>query len=487
MKYFDFLDNEDENTIKREIENETEDVLHGIIVFNIDNFIIVNEMYGRVYGDRILTLVSDQMSKMFRGTDVVVKLRGDEFIVFTKNIREIRNIELLAQKLLDSVSGIRAMDSFFLTASVGLAIYPFHGTSYSELKNKAYQAMLRAKANGKNRYRLYDSARTKALYHEYTYNRANYEKNFTSEEYFNFDIDGKYQDICIQMFREDNDSLSAMNSIMELSCLYLGFSRAYMYTKDGFTEMQKRKLRYANSGYEFGKESDTKKALLNDLHLRLEENYKELTLLNITDESVDEEVRYTLEDEGVSQLLFFPMYVGGELSGACIMENMTDDLVEFTAEELAKLNENMCTINSYFINSYEKKFSRENLAKLEMFENLDACVYIIDSNSHSIEFANAKALAKSTSPCVGELCYEALCGRSEKCTECPIDKMNPDDMHAKAHADMYNYSAREWSRNLYSWMDIYDNREKVILIGTDVSDYISESEDKISKIDSRFL
>lgn len=169
MKYFDFLDNEDENSIKREIENENQDVLHGIIVFNIDNFIIVNEMYGRAYGDRILKIVSDQMSKMFRGTDIVVKLRGDEFIVLTKNIREIRNIELLATKLLDSVSGIKVMDSFFLTASVGLAIYPFHGTDYSELKNKAYQAMLRAKANGKNRYRLYDSARTKALYHEYIY------------------------------------------------------------------------------------------------------------------------------------------------------------------------------------------------------------------------------------------------------------------------------------------------------------------------------
>lgn len=474
MKYFDFLDNEDENSIKREIENENQDVLHGIIVFNIDNFIIVNEMYGRAYGDRILKIVSDQMSKMFRGTDIVVKLRGDEFIVLTKNIREIRNIELLATKLLDSVSGIKVMDSFFLTASVGLAIYPFHGTDYSELKNKAYQAMFRAKANGKNRYRLYDSARTKALYHEYIYNRDKFENNYKSEEYFNFDIGNKYQDICIQMFREDNDSLSAMNSIMELTCLYMGFSRAYMYGKEEFTEHQKRKLRYADAGYEFGKESAAKKALLADLHLRLEEKYNELTLINIDDENVDEEVRYTLEDEGVTQLFYYPLYVGDEFQAACIFENMSDDLVSFSPEEISVISDQMSSIISYFYNSYEKKFSRENLAKLEMFEHLDACVYIIDSESNCIEFANSKALTKASSSCIGEYCYKTLCNRDSKCEDCPLDNMNPEDSHAKAHSDMYNYSTREWNRNIYSWMDVYDNRNKAIVIGMDVSDYISD-------------
>lgn len=481
MKYFDFLDNEDESVIKREIENEDRDVIHGIIVFNIDNFIIVNEMYGRAYGDRILSIINEQMSKMFRGTDIVVKLRGDEFIVFTKDIKEINNIEVLASKLLDSVSGIRAMDSFFLTASVGLAIYPFHGKDYNDLKNKAYQAMLRAKANGKNSYRLYDSARTKALYHDYQINKDSFDMNFTSEEYFNFDIDNRYQDICIQMFREDKDALSAMNSIMELTCLYLGFSRAYMYNKNGLTESQKRKLRYANSGYEFGKESEAKKAILNDLHIRLEENYKKIALIDIDDDGVDEEVRITLEDEGVFQLLYIPLYNAGEISGAFILENLSDQIVEFTDEELEELSSQMSSIQSYFYNTYEKRFSRETLAKLEMFENFDACVYIIDAKTHCIEFANSKALSKRSATCIGELCYDVLCGKKEVCSECPLKGMNPDDPHAKAHCDLYNYSAREWDRMTYSWMDVYENRNKAVVLGVDVSDYLSGNDVKTEK------
>ena len=60
MKYYDYLDNEEENKIKHVLENETKsDALHGIIVLGVDNYVIVNEMYGRQYGEFILRHVND--------------------------------------------------------------------------------------------------------------------------------------------------------------------------------------------------------------------------------------------------------------------------------------------------------------------------------------------------------------------------------------------------------------------------------------------
>ena len=94
MKYYDYLDNEEENKIKHVLENETKsDALHGIIVLGVDNYVIVNEMYGRQYGEFILRHVNDIILDMFRGSDIIVRLRGDEFIILSRNIKELGNID----------------------------------------------------------------------------------------------------------------------------------------------------------------------------------------------------------------------------------------------------------------------------------------------------------------------------------------------------------------------------------------------------------
>ena len=128
MKYYDYLDNEEENKIKHVLENETKsDALHGIIVLGVDNYVIVNEMYGRQYGEFILRHVNDIILDMFRGSDIIVRLRGDEFIILSRNIKELGNIELLASKLIKYISNVYVKDWFYLTVSVGLSLDPIQG------------------------------------------------------------------------------------------------------------------------------------------------------------------------------------------------------------------------------------------------------------------------------------------------------------------------------------------------------------------------
>lgn len=473
MKYFDFLDNREEKLIQKEIDGKESSSLHGIIVVNIDNFIIVNEMYGRKYGDEILQKLIELFTKTFRGTDIIVKLRGDEFVVFTRDIKDIYSLELLAAKLLDTIASVRIKEAFYLTASIGMAIYPFHGHDYSELKNKAYQAMLRVKGNGKNSYRLYDSARTKALYFEYVFDKPAFEKKCERKEYFSSDIGERYMDICTSMFHVNEDSISALQAIMELSCLYLGFSRVYLYSSKELNEVEKQRLRYANSGYEFAKDNSIKDALKADLHARLRDEFKSISLIDNDDESVDREIQLTLKEDGISQILYFPVYHGDEFVAAGLFENMGEERVKLSEEELKKLSEQFGSIHSYFINSYAKKFSRENIIRLDMFQNIDACIYIVDADTHCIEFANRKALSFGGAPCIGEHCYEALCNRTTACDDCPLKKMDRNDSHASWVLDGYNYMARQWNHKMYSWMDVHENKNKAVIIGIDISDYIN--------------
>jgi len=474
MKYFDFLDNEEENKIKRELEREENDSIHGIIVLNVDNFAVVNELCGRVMGEKMMMALADTLKEMFRGTDIVLRFRGDAFIIFTKNIKDINSIESLASKLVKTVSDTTAMDLFNLTASVGLALYPFHGRDYSVLKNKAYQAMLRARSNGKNQCRLFDSARTKALYYDYIFNREEFEKSIDAEEYFTDAIGSRYGDICMNLMKQANDAAAAMQAIIEISCLYLGFSRGYTYSKANYNESVAQRLRYANAGFEFGVLTDTRNLILNDMHDRLADQYKTFSLINVDDAELDEEVRMTLEDDGVTQILYFPVMVEGELTGACMLENLTDDLVTFTDEEFFELNNDMYRINSYYTQMQNSVFTKENLANLSMLDNMDACVYIIDVQTCRIHFANEKALRLADKKVTGELFYKVLLNSDFLPKDSPINELDPDDPHSTASGTMYNYSTREWTKSLYSWMDINDNKYKAVLVNVDVSEFFTE-------------
>lgn len=488
MKYFSFFDNEEENKIKYELENEQRDVLHGIIVLSINNFVIVNEMFGKSQGEKVLRKVNENLNTTLKGTDLVVKVRGDEFIIMTKLIREIKNIEKLANLLIGAVAEIEVMDSFYLTASVGMAIYPFHGKEYSILKNKAYQAMYRAKANGKNEYRLYNNAITKAMYQEYIFDRQRFMNSYESEEYFSIDIANRYHDICKELFKGSTDPLDAMHTIMELTCLYLGFSRGYMYSSRGFNERESKMFRYANSGYEFGNESEARRLILQDLQARLAENYNSLSLISVNDD-IDVEIKLTLEDDGVTQLLYFPIRVEDKLIGACVLENMQDDLIELSEAELKRLEDDMGSIHSYYANMRDRRFSRDNLAKLALFDNIDACIYIVDSQTHRIEFANKKALNLSSGNVNGELFYKVLNNKEELPADCAMLTMSPDDPHATATDYLYNYSTRQWNKVLCSWMDVYENKYKAIWIGIDVNEFVAEEKEIGSddEIGSRFL
>jgi len=131
--------NELEELIDSIIKSEKDHVIHGLLVFNLDNFAHVNENLGMEAGDMILDIINDKIGDCFKGTDVVAKLRGDEYAVLIRNLSSVTDIEKLCEKMLRMVSGIE-VDGVSITSSIGVAVYPFHGNTYKELK-EAWKTM----------------------------------------------------------------------------------------------------------------------------------------------------------------------------------------------------------------------------------------------------------------------------------------------------------------------------------------------------------
>lgn len=148
-----------EEFISSFLENKNnQDSEHVFLIFDIDDFKNVNDKYGHAFGDFVISEFALELKSQFREDDIVGRIGGDEFVVLIKNFST--NNYVLIEKLERFCSKINQkrfaghMD-FSITCSIGVAMYPEHGYVYSELYEKADQALYYAKSHGKNSYHVF--------------------------------------------------------------------------------------------------------------------------------------------------------------------------------------------------------------------------------------------------------------------------------------------------------------------------------------------
>jgi diguanylate cyclase (GGDEF)-like protein len=131
----------------------------GVLVTDLDHFKRVNDTYGHQTGDAVLVETARLLRRVFRETDVIARFGGEEFVVLLKEPGD-ETVAVVAERLRESVERHRLGDPFagvrFPTMSIGIAIFPEHGTSLEALVSHADEALYRAKESGRNRAILYE-------------------------------------------------------------------------------------------------------------------------------------------------------------------------------------------------------------------------------------------------------------------------------------------------------------------------------------------
>ena len=132
----------------------------ALFFMDLDNFKYINDSLGHEAGDELLIQISIRLKEIFRSSDMVTRLGGDEFTVIIENTKESEQFEVtqLAQKLLDQLANLPIViggRSFTVQTSIGIAKFPENGTDSDTLLRHADTAMYAAKKSGKNRYALF--------------------------------------------------------------------------------------------------------------------------------------------------------------------------------------------------------------------------------------------------------------------------------------------------------------------------------------------
>ncbi len=129
----------------------------ALLFLDLDNFKRVNDGLGHAAGDELLEETARRLRGKVREEDTVARLGGDEFICLLVGIQEPDYAAVVAQRILDSLSKpfkLRGRE-FYLSASVGITLYPDDGDDPGTLLANADMAMYRAKNAGRNNYKLF--------------------------------------------------------------------------------------------------------------------------------------------------------------------------------------------------------------------------------------------------------------------------------------------------------------------------------------------
>ena len=129
----------------------------ALLFVDLDHFKPINDTLGHDVGDQVLKQISERLTSCVREMDTVARLGGDEFTVILESIRQPQGAALIAHKINQAVQKPIYVEEqeFYLSASIGISLYPENGTTIDELVKAADTAMYRVKQEGRDSFQFY--------------------------------------------------------------------------------------------------------------------------------------------------------------------------------------------------------------------------------------------------------------------------------------------------------------------------------------------
>lgn len=129
----------------------------AIMFIDLDRFKFINDTLGHHTGDLLLVSVSNLLKNIVGKDNVVSRQGGDEFMILVRNTSK-EEAERLAEQIINELQKPISINGneLFITSSIGISLYPDHGSSLNSLIKRADTSMYSAKEQGKNRYQTFN-------------------------------------------------------------------------------------------------------------------------------------------------------------------------------------------------------------------------------------------------------------------------------------------------------------------------------------------
>jgi diguanylate cyclase (GGDEF)-like protein/PAS domain S-box-containing protein len=129
----------------------------ALLLLDLDHFKIINDSLGHNVGDQLLKTVGERLQGLFGPGVTLARLGGDEFAVLAESCPQLVQAAALAQRILDAMKEPFIFDGhqLFISASIGISLFPSDALSAEQLLRNADSALFKAKSAGREGYALY--------------------------------------------------------------------------------------------------------------------------------------------------------------------------------------------------------------------------------------------------------------------------------------------------------------------------------------------
>lgn len=139
------------------VQARREDQFGALLYLDLDRFKEINDIHGHSVGDVVLAQAAERITGEIRESDTVARLGGDEFVVVMPHVQSESQLRLTASRLLERLNESFSVwdHNHFVSASIGIVMFPDDGDSVETLLKNADAAMYRAKEAGRARFEFF--------------------------------------------------------------------------------------------------------------------------------------------------------------------------------------------------------------------------------------------------------------------------------------------------------------------------------------------
>ena len=197
--------------------------INALLVLDLDNFKSVNDKLGHLIGDAVIMDMAMNLKTTFRKTDILGHIGGDEFMVMMKDIKSPEIVINKCQQLRDTLRKVyqHEGEEVSVSASIGIALSPEHGTDYNLLFTRADAALAESKRQGKD---------TETIFFEGLENAEQRAADNAELPTQNFrKMLSNPMEYIFQMVFNSKDTSLAVQLLLQIFAKYFKVHRAYVY------------------------------------------------------------------------------------------------------------------------------------------------------------------------------------------------------------------------------------------------------------------
>ena len=441
----------------------------AMLIIDVDNFKMVNDRYGHMFGDAVLTELAARITSHFRDSDIISRIGGDEFMVFMPGTVNHEMVTERAGRLMASLQTMfkNNMKDVPFSCSIGIAYSPEDGSDFQSLFQNSDAALYQAKLEGKNRWMQYRRPAVNAAL-ELKEEADRPEEMRENTEHRGQGTVARVISMTFQELYDAADFDRAMNSILEITGRMFHVSRVYIF--ENCTDSDD----FCTNTFEWCREGITpQRAKLRNVAYTdqggdYRDNFNEEGVFYCLDiAELRPELQYMLAEQGISSMLQCSITAEGVFKGFVGFDECEAGRI-WTQEQIDCLVFLSKMLSTFLLKKRAEDKLQESMQNLEgILNNQNSWIYVIDGETYQLRYINEKTYQIAPETRLGMCCYEAFFKRNEPCEHCPVRECAGKE---SSILEVYNPVLNVWTladSSRIRWGD----REAFLLACHDISPY----------------